>query len=421
MTKSTSIKISWTLFSNLFYAATQFFTLSLIAKLGGPEEVGGFTLAMAICSPIFLLLNVKLRSVVLTDFKQENTAIEFVKLRDFTNIASIFIVFVIILLIDISNYLKLAILFLAISKVLEMKIDIYYGFYQKQSRFDLVGKSTILRGFLNLILAFTSYFIFRNLVAVMLSFVISNFAIYCLYDRKASKLIEPSLQNNRKKNINYKKIYSLFILALPLGISTVIGSLNTNFPRYIIEKELGLYELGIFSALTYLLVIGNTFLSAISQVVTPKLAYLSSQKSYRSFIKLLALIVLIGTIISLIMITIFYFFGEGILTILYTSEYAEYKDILMIIVCGMTFLYSSVFLGTAITALRLFKVQPIVNGIGLLVTILSSIVLINIYSLKGIAIALVLNYLIVSLCYLICIISIFKKRGIQNVKSNSIL
>src|SRR4051812_34551462 len=59
--KSYLPNISWTFSGNIVYAATQFFILSVIAKIGGPGEVGIFTLSLAIVSPIFLLLNVKLR------------------------------------------------------------------------------------------------------------------------------------------------------------------------------------------------------------------------------------------------------------------------------------------------------------------------------------------------------------------------
>lgn len=239
-------KFSWTFFSNILYAISQFIILSAIAKIGGPEEVGLFTLAMAIVSPIFLLLNVKLRSILLTDQKNENSFFDFYRLRNITNIISIFLVLIILLVLNLENYLIITTILLALSKNFEMKSDIYYGFYQKNNRYDLVGKSTLARGVFGSSLAVGSYYIFESIIFVMASLLISNFLIYMFYDKRNGFKIGSKNIFSIENKKGLKKIYYLFLLALPLGISTVIGSLNTNFPRYLIEAELGLYDLGIF-------------------------------------------------------------------------------------------------------------------------------------------------------------------------------
>jgi O-antigen/teichoic acid export membrane protein len=41
---------------------------------------------------------------------------------------------------------------------------------------------------------------------------------------------------------------------LPLGVVAALVLLNTNIPRYFIERYLGEWELGIFAALAYIMV-----------------------------------------------------------------------------------------------------------------------------------------------------------------------
>lgn len=409
--KSFIEKFSWTFLSNILYAASQFLILSIIAKVGGPKEVGIFTLSMAIVSPVFLLLNVKLRSVLLTDQKIDNTFIDYFNLRNWTNSISLLLIIIIALFLNLENYLLFSIILLALSKIFEMKSDIYYGLYQKKNRYDLVGVSTLFRGTLSAILAVCSYYIFQTVISVMLSLFISNFIIYLLFDKKkGGKLVLNSISTTERKS-EKKNLYSLFFLALPLGVSTVIGSLNTNFPRYLIEAELGLYELGIFSALTYLLIIGNTFLAAISQVVTPKLASLAHNEKYKQFINLLLKIQAIGMFLSILFVFVFYYWGIEIITIIYTEEYAAYHNILMVIVIGIFFLYSSVFLGTAITSLRLFRIQPFINATGLVTTIVSGLIFIKSHGLLGMAFSILLNNIVISISYITCIVYILKKRS----------
>src|SRR3982750_880645 len=52
-----------TLFGNLVYAGCQWGVLVALAKLGNPQVVGVYALALAITSPVMLLSNLQLREV----------------------------------------------------------------------------------------------------------------------------------------------------------------------------------------------------------------------------------------------------------------------------------------------------------------------------------------------------------------------
>lgn len=405
-----SAKFIWTFLSNIFYAASQFFILSIIAKIGGPEEVGVFTYALAISSPFFLFLNVKLRSIVLTDVENQNRIEQFILLRNVTNWIAVILVILIAIIFRVNSYQFIAIIFFCLSKVFEMKIDIFYAFYQKNNRYDIVGKSTFLRGGISFFLAAIFYYFFEDIISVMISFLISNAIIYYFYDYPNVRRIESIERITILSKENRKKIFSIFIIALPLGVSTIIGSLNTNFPRYLIEAKLGIYELGIFSGLVYILIIGNTFLTAISQIVTPKLAKFSNENDFKSFISLLIKIQIFGLLLSSMFIVIFSIANKQIINLLFSSEYTDYSNVLMILIYGMVFLYSSVFFGTGITSLKLFKIQPIIHLIGLITTIISSLALIESMGLEGMAISLLLNYIVISICYIVTIIYVLSRK-----------
>src|SRR5699024_8948773 len=89
--KSLKQNFSWTLVGNVVVSITQFGILITFTKLGNPTVVGQYTIALAICSPIFIFLNFKLRSAQATDKKNEYVFSEYYSLRTITNIVAIII------------------------------------------------------------------------------------------------------------------------------------------------------------------------------------------------------------------------------------------------------------------------------------------------------------------------------------------
>src|ERR1044072_4016691 len=58
---------SWTLAGNLIYSGCQWGVLIVLARLGSPEQVGQFALALAVTAPVIMLSNLQLRGVLATD------------------------------------------------------------------------------------------------------------------------------------------------------------------------------------------------------------------------------------------------------------------------------------------------------------------------------------------------------------------
>src|SRR3984957_6317922 len=61
---SLTADFSWTFVGNAIYAAGQFATLMLLAKMVRPEQVGQYALGLALVYPVMMLSNMQLRSVM---------------------------------------------------------------------------------------------------------------------------------------------------------------------------------------------------------------------------------------------------------------------------------------------------------------------------------------------------------------------
>src|SRR4029077_9406175 len=60
--------------------------------------------------------------------------------------------------------------------------------------------------------------------------------------------------------------------ALPLGLSSAIGSVEANVPRYFIASHLGAAALARFAAISYVTMAGHLIVNATSQAALPILA-----------------------------------------------------------------------------------------------------------------------------------------------------
>lgn len=387
-------KLSWTLIGNLFFAFSQFAILSIIAKFIGPEAVGYFSLLLALASPIFIFFNFKLRSVLLTEssIQEYNT---FVMLRKISLvIAGGFSIIITSVLYSNLNYI-LGMLFLILAKIFEMDSDLKYGLFQYKGMHSLVGKSMVIRGSLNIVGIILVILLELNNQYLFMGYLLSNFLTWYFFDSSKQK----KLLNRRQNIYDIKKLKKLLYLVIPLGVSTVIGSLSTSLPRVIIEKHIGLYEMGIFSGIMYLLVVGNILLSSISTIVTPNLSKLYQQQLYKLYFKNLSFIVLLGFFISVLINISIFIWGENILRIVFTVEYTGYTKLFERVGIGLIFLYSSIFLGTGLNAMRKFKYHPYINGIALLGMFIYIWINKEALTLLTIANAILANYIILSFLY----------------------
>jgi O-antigen/teichoic acid export membrane protein len=396
---------SWTLTSNIIYAITQWGMLTVIAKFGNPAMVGQYTLGLAVTAPIIMLTNLQLRSALATDSKDEFDFWEYFNLR----IISLFIYLIIITVIIIFTGYKLntsiIIILVAIAKLFEAISDILFGVMQKHERMDIVAKSKLLKGLLSFVV-FSLVLIFtENLFFGVISLALTWLFILLIYDFPKVFLFI-SLKTFK---INKKSILYLLKLTIPLGLAHMLGSLNTNIPRYIMERYMGEEYLGYFAAMAYIIVAGNTVIGALGQVVTPRLAKYFSKNNIKEFNKLILNLVLFSTIFGLFICLLTILYGDFILSILYTPEYAKYQDVFVLIMISAAIMYMGSFIGYGITATRQFFIQSTISVLWVVSSIIISFLLIPKYGLIGGAYTLIGSSLVIFFSRLYVLVYIVQK------------
>ncbi|HEX6594175.1 MAG TPA: oligosaccharide flippase family protein [Bacillota bacterium] len=394
----------WNISGSVINALSQWALLISIAKIGNSEMVGVFTLGLAITAPIVLLLRFHLRNAVATDSINEYTFNEYFTARTISTIVFIIVMFVITLVYPVKLETSLVIFIISLAKSCESLSDIFHGQWQRLERLDLVAKSRIIKGVSSLIIFSLILFFTGKLIWGTVGLLLVWFLVLYFYDyRITNQFMNINIVFNKKRQLTLLK------LTLPLGVAQLIASLNANVPRYFIEYYHGLDQLGIFAGMIYIITAGVNIIIAVEGAIIHQLSIWFQRNEMKAFIRLLTFL-MVGVVAgSVLAIIIIHLFGEAILTLIYNEEYANYQQEFMILFIAGIFMYLNKFLETGLTATRKFIVQPYINGIMLLLTILFSFIFIPRYGVIGVGYALIIIG-ILQLCIRIMILGLIIKR-----------
>src|SRR5260370_25177156 len=150
-------------------------------------------------------------------------------------------------------------------------------------------------------------------------------------------------------------------LILPLGIVVLLAAMNSSVPSYFIKHALGERDLGIFSAIGFVVSIGNMAVVSLGQSAFTRLARSYATGNLAAFSSLLGKLLAFGAMIGLSGMVISRFAGHEILAILFRPEYAERADLLPWIMVAGGVLYMAQFLGFGLTAAGFYHSQVILN------------------------------------------------------------
>ncbi len=377
---------SWAFIGNGVYAASQWGMLVTLVKLGNPEMVGQFTLGFAVTAPVLMLTNLQLRAVQATDAKQQYGFSDYLGLRILSTVLALVTITGIVLAGQYQPETALTIWLIGLAKGFEALSDICYGLFQQHEQMEWVARSLILKGPISLIVLAIIVYLSGSVIWGVAGLAIVWASILFQYDFQNGRSISGSIHPHWQTS----KLYQLICLTFPLGIVMMLISLNLNIPRYLIEWKLGARELGIFSALSYLMVLGTMVINALGETASPRLAKYYATGNRRAFQTLLLQLVVIAVLIGSAVVLIALVAGKPILMLLYQQEYAQYNHVFIWLMGAAGMGYVASFLGYGMTAARYFRIQvPLFISTALVATI-TCLWLLPTKGLQGAAIALLL-------------------------------
>lgn len=382
-----------------FYSLSQYLLIIIVSKMGGVNEVGTLILAFSVSAPVIMFCNLRLNLLLISDTVQRNDFFDYFLLRLLMTAIGL----IVILLISWYFYPQffLIILFITIAKCFEALSDICLAFVQKHELNRYISISQMLKGWVMLLGFFLGYELTHELKLASLFFCIGWALIFCCYDlRIVAKVATRSVSlsafyQKTKQEIKARlllvKLKQLFILGLPLSLVAGLNSLNTNMPRYLVEKLLGHDMLGYFAPPNYIF---NTSLVIVNMLLLPALPKMTkyfNQHERLLLWRLVSFLLLVVSAIGLIGVVAAYFFGDSFIELFFGATYRNSGNLLFWYAIAAWLNYLALIFLFLLIVIRRLKAQVIIFAITLLLTMVFCRVLIPWYQLTGAVIGEILS------------------------------
>lgn len=354
--------LSWTLFGELCFAATQWLSLMVVAKLGSAEALGRYSLGFVVATPIVIFANMHLRPIYVVDVRSRWGFADFLALRSLLLPLALVVVAIVCVARGWPWQTVAVIMLIALSRVSEGFSDIYYARAQRAETMDPIGISRALRGvwwigLLALGLVFADEVVALALVsAAMLAHTL-------LYDRrKAAAIVVPGDPTGTTIRPRFRAdlLRSLIREALPIGLAAGLLNLTASIPAYVLEDRHGLAAVGILAAALSVVQASGVINLAVGNAAIARLAKLSVDDArgfWRLLLRLLGLVALLNGL-GVVLVVLF---GDLYLRYGYTAEFEAYVPQLVLASIAALVVGLANILSQTLTALSRFRMQLWIN------------------------------------------------------------
>lgn len=387
------------LVGNIAYGIMQWSVIVLIIKLGTKVELGAYTYGLAVIAPILLLMSFGYNTLIVTKPELYKSMLYFTRWLNMIIALIIYSLFI-YFFSTIETHLYKLMIVIALSKLADSLIEIDYSYYIKANQHWKVGLYKIVFSIFQFSLIVIGYYVFTNLFLALLIYSLSVI-IFATY--KNSKYLTI-------KHLNWQQLYVLIKIGMPLSIALFLSSLNTNIPKYILENNNSLIDVGIFSSLIIIYSAGNIFYYSLYNFLLPRVV---NQKHNKRFLQRLLFTILGGNIVVVLSLLILLPFNvDHLIQTLFIKHYLSFKNEFLLIIYSSFAVYSSILLDLFINTFQKYVYNTVTQIISVLVVLIGSISLIPIYSVFGATLVFVL--FAITVFSLKLLLSIYIIRGVSH-------
>ena len=343
----------WNLIGSLIYAGCQWLVLVATVKLSSAADVGRLSFAFALTAPVFLLLQLRLRSASATDASLAYSDRQYTVLRILCTSLAIAVTVALCIGIHLEHKEISIVLWVAMAKAIESGSDLTYGLLQQRHHLRIVALSMAARGVFSVLAFCLLLHRVGRLSTALAGLCAAWLLVFVVIDVPfAIRAAKPKGQRNQMARGG---ILQLAWLTLPLGLSTMFMSLSANMPRYFIEHSLGTAALGVFSASAYLTMTGSVIISAVAESTIARMAQHFAAGQTTQALHLLKRVRNLTLFLSTMLIVISAIGGRVILAKLYSAEYAARGGLLLLMMCAAAAANMASVYGYALIAARRFQ------------------------------------------------------------------
>ena len=330
--KTVALNAGSIFFGRLISAFSIWFALIILAKLSGPETVGTYAFAQALCIPIAEIAKLGLREVRSSDVTQQYSTADYFNLRIIMSGVAFIVMMGAGAWQAATTTVLIVIGIYALVRMCELVADICYAHFQQHERMVYIGRSLCISGPLSLLALSVGFYLTDSLIVAVSGQFVAHLLVLLFHDLPMSRALDrgDNAQLNGPK-WNSDAIMRLARVSMSLGLATVFITIAAFAPRIWVGNTLGIVALGIFGPTLALVMAPDRLVSAVCIALSVRLARNYSQGNlsavFWSIGKVIGLLVVLG--VPGIVICAIY--GEQILALVYTEEFASHGHILPIL------------------------------------------------------------------------------------------
>ncbi len=377
------LPLKWNTFysalARLIYIVIQGGLMLVLAGIGDLGTLGRYALGAAITSPFLLFADLDLRSLYTTDSRNEYTFGDYLGLRLTTLVFALFFAVTVGYFSGLEGSVLLVVAAVGILKSIESVGDALHSCFQKRERYDQVVKSILVRSTSSLAVAAVVLATTSSLVLALLGAAFSHLVVLLCYDLPRGSQIVSLVPRFQPKVLR-----SLFLLAMPLGIVSFLGSFSINLPRYFLVAYQGEEQLGCFAVVAYFFQAITMLTVAIRHAASPRLSR-EFHSNRPLFLRSLLILMALVTGIGLLSTALAAWFGQAVLSFAFGPAFGMYGSPLAWLLLASILFSIRCLLRTGLTIMRVTHRQAMVSLASLAATFFLGLNLIPQYGLDGAA------------------------------------
>ena len=370
---------AWMLVGNVTYAASQWGILIILARLGSPEMVGQYTLAVAMTAPVFMLAGLNLSNIQATDIRDRFTFGEYFALR---------LICLAVVTTAITSYVSmcttswdvvLIVLSVASIKAAEMVMECSHAALRRMEAFDLVSKSKAFKSIGSVFVFLVGFWTTGSLPIALLVVAVCWLGMLVVQDvpyllHAQNQGVNSSTEDAKYANRtvlaslapswNWGSLKTMFWLSLPLGLGAVLNTLGASTPHYFIAYHGGDAMLGVFAPMACFSVAISLLVRSVAMSAMPRFArhHTSNRSAFR---KVVLDAVATALVIGGAAFVAAWFLGEFLLLHLFGEAYAQQAAILPGMIVAGTLSAAAAVLSLVATSTGMYRTQLVVYTINL--------------------------------------------------------
>lgn len=360
------------------YSVCQWLILIIFARETSATELGKYAYALSVTAPFFIFAALSLRQVYVSDARRKEAWRDYLVLRVVTSAAALVLVCLFALASGTINGLYVIV---AIVKAVDLVADIYLGPAQAAGRVRAVGIYQLVNGIASLVLFGAGIMLGWSPVhALAMSIAGSLIAgSYALLVGGAALRGEGA---DHRRWPRPGPVWKLALLAAPLGVAGFLNSVTQAAPRYVLERVSGIASVGVFSAMAYLLIAGNTVVSAVVQHELPHTVTIYQQHGRAAMHRRVARLTAMMAGLGVLALVAVWFWGEAVMTLLYGPGYGDRPTLLLLCLSWAVGAASWIW-DMALIVQRAFVTQMVAAGAGAALSVLASLLVVGPFGLVG--------------------------------------